>query len=449
MAVSRSTIAAIRFGYGLSADAAPPADGAALLDGLSAAATTPLLAEPTPLRSRLRRLREVNQQKKREGDTEEVKAARRQMMRDTRQDLFDHLVQRAEGPSAFFERICAFWSDHFTVSARGPLQRHLAPAYEPETIRPNVMGRFEDMLIAVTRSPMMLHYLDQGLSIGPGSRVGKRRGRGLNENFARELLELHTLGVDGPYTQDDVRQLAELLTGFSIDRRKGGFVYRPNIAEPGPETVLGRSYGGGRPRVDQVDRALTDLAHHPVTARHLARKLAVHFTADNPDPKLIAHLERVWTDTGGDLPQVYAALVEHPASWATFGAKVKKPAEFVVSVLCATRLHRAIGRTNKGRHDILTALRELNQPLFAAPGPDGWPEAAEAWITPQGLAARLAFASTVGHQLARDRTADPRDFARMALGDTLRDDTAFAVGAAPDRWEGFALALASPEFNRR
>ena len=280
--------------------------------------------------------------------------------------------------------------------------------------------------------------------------VGKRTGKGLNENLAREVLELHTLGVDGVYTQADVRGLAGLLTGFGVNRRKLTFGFFPRRAEPGQHQVLGRRYGGA-PSATHAETFLRELAVHPDTARHMAHKLAMHFVSDKPDPGLTAHIERVWIQSQGDLITVYQALLEHPAAWRDLGQKVKRPQDLVVSTL------RAIGMT-KARLDELgergglrmtKALRNLNQPIFRPPGPHGWPEEAEAWITPQGLAGRLEFAGQVGQLLAKRSALDPRRFAESALGDALRPNTAFAVGAAAERWEGLALVLAAPEFNRR
>ena len=221
----------------------------------------------------------------------------------------------------FYERLVWFWSDHFSVSARGVRAQSIVPAFELDAIRPNIAGRFGVLLRAAIQHPALLEYFGQIHSVGPSSRIGMLRGSGLNENLAREVLELHTLGVDADYGQDDVRQFAELLTGLSVDRATGGTVFRPWTAEPGPAVVLGRRYGLRRTTASDIDAALEDLAVHPATARHIARKLAVHFIADDPDPDLIAQLEAAYNQTGGELMAVYAALARSPVELASVGGQ--------------------------------------------------------------------------------------------------------------------------------
>jgi uncharacterized protein (DUF1800 family) len=186
------------------------------------------------------------------------------------------------------------------------------------------------MLMAVATHPAMLLYLDQAQSVGPNSARGARRDRGLNENYARELMELHTLGVGAVYSQDDVRQLAELLTGLAVDP-VAGFVFDARRVEPGPERVLGRDYAGDG--IEAIRAVLADLAARPETARHLAHKLAVHFVADDPDPGLVTAMEAAFRDSGGDLVAVTAALLAHPAAWAEAAAKARQPFDFVVAAL--------------------------------------------------------------------------------------------------------------------
>lgn len=393
------------------------------------------------------------------GDAGAAEAAAREVdaLRGRRRELLEAnlvaaLARAAEGPDPFRERLAAFWADHFALRARdGRLAAGVA-AYVDEAIRPHLAGRFADMLRAAVLHPMMLLYLDQTVSVGPGSPHGLRTGAGLNENLAREVLELHTLGVAGGYSQTDVRELAKLFTGlgFAMDR---GFVFRPERAEPGAETVLGLSYGGGEPRLEDIVAALDDLAARPETARHLAWKLAVHFTADRPEEGLVAHLEAAWRSSGGALPEVYAALVEHPATWAAPGAKVRRPFEFVAAGM------RALGaggealaalRPRERRRITRDALRDMGQPHEEPPGPDGWPEEAERWITPQGLAARIGWAMRAPRLLlGEEELPDPRAFVDQALGPFARAATREAAAAAETRAEGVGIVLAAPEFNRR
>jgi len=448
MAPSRSTIAAIRFGYGFRPGEAPPDGPDALMAQLRRGAAEAPGFAPESMEARAEALLDRRKGVK-QASTDAQDMAKAAFRRFLERDRVERLAQSVGSPHGFHERLAFFWTDHFSVASRGPAQALAAPRLEVDAIRPHLNGRFADMLKAVTRHPAMLLYLNQADSIGPNSIAGRRREKGLNENLAREILELHTLGVDGPYGQDDVRQLAELLTGFSVDRDSGVFTFRPAIAEPGAETVLGRSYGGARASEKDALAALDDLAAHPATARHIARKLAAHFTADEPDADLVRHVEGAFSRSQGHLPAVYAALIDHPAAWDSFGAKVKQPFDFLVSACRAAGVEAAAIRENRDRigRRSMAALRMMGQPLYNPPAPNGWPEEAAAWITPQGLAARMEIASAIGRKLA-GRT-DPRQFLDAALGDAAGSDTRFAVGAAAEKWEGIALALASPEFNRR
>ncbi len=237
------------------------------------------------------------------------------------------------------ERLVWFWADHFTTVARKRIDKAFPSALIEDAIRPHVMGRFSDMLQAVTLHPAMLVYLDQVISVGPNSPAGLRRGRGLNENLARELIELHTLGVGAVYAQDDVRQMAELLTGL-VFKPEVGQGFEPNWVEPGSETVLGISYEGEGE--EPILRALGDLALRPETARHIARKLAVHFISDTPDEDLVDALNGAFVASGGELAAVYTALVSHPSAWEKPMQKARQPFDFMVSALRALALGHAM-----------------------------------------------------------------------------------------------------------
>jgi uncharacterized protein (DUF1800 family) len=323
------------------------------------------------------------------------------------------------------------------------------------TVRPHVAGRFADMLKAAVTHPMMMLYLTQVGSIGPNSATAQKRKRGgLNENLAREVLELHTLGVGGAYTQDDVRQFAELLTGLTLS---DGAVpeFRPANAEPGAETVLGVSYGGDPAKLGDIHAALDALSVHPDTARHIARKLAVHFVSDAPDAGLVRAMADAFAATGGDLTAVCAAMLEHPAAWAGPGAKVRWPVDFVLAGARALGLD---GRTlvtmprRRFRALLTDQLDVMGQPWLQAPGPDGWPEEAEAWVTPQGMAARIDWAMRSPAGLvaaAGGAMPDPRGFVQTALGGQADEALVWAAERAETREEGVGLILASPAFNRR
>jgi len=352
------------------------------------------------------------------------------------------LRAQIESATPVHERLVAFWSNHFTVSVVRPPVLTLAGPFEREAIRPHVLGRFEDMLLAASRHQAMLLYLDNAASIGPGSRIGQARERGLNENLAREILELHTLGVDGGYSQNDVRALALLITGWSIARAQepdtGAFRFRPLAHEPGPKTLLGRDYAQGG-EAEGV-QALKDLARHPATARHIAIKLARHFISDDPPKQSVERLAQVFQRTGGDLAVVTRALVEDEAAW-TPAAKIRAPNEFVVAALRALSADRTEDRR------LLGALRRLGQAPYAAPSPAGWPDSAADWIGPEAVLRRIEWASALASRVAADRA--PLDIFAETIAPIASVDTRQAVERAPSARDGIALVFAAPEFQRR
>ncbi len=427
---------AIRFGYGL-----PGSDASPLVGPDSAAATWPgvSLAELAPLAV-------AYQAAKKAKDEVGAKEAQRAMDALALRGAKAIFARAVGSLDPFRERLVAFWADHFTVTPKNRTQRALPAALVDEAIRPHVTGRFADMLRAVTTHPAMLIYLNQDASFGPGSPKGKRQKKGLNENLARELIELHTLGVGAGYTQADVRELAELLTGLAISAQEG-FVFDNKRAEPGAETVLGVTYDGkGEAPILQ---ALGDLAARPETAAHLARKLAVHFVADDPDEGLVADLTARFENTDGDLAAVALALIAHPA--AAKGVKARQPFDFLVAAFRALGVgpEAILGLEQRAfKRLILDPLQAMGQPFHQAPGPDGWPEREADWITPQGLAARISFAMQAPEKLMRP-LPDPRAFLTRALGARAGERLVWAVGAAEAARDGVGLVLASPEFNRR
>ncbi len=294
----------------------------------------------------------------------------------------------------------------------------------------------------------MLVYLDQNSSIGPNSMAGLDRGQGLNENLAREILELHTLGVGSGYGQADVTEFAELLTGIRLT--KDGMRFMPRFAEPGAEMVLGVLYGSKNGSLAAVDAALRDIALRPETARHLAHKLAVHFVQDTPDEDLVEHITQAYLASDGDLRTTYGAFLEHPGAWVEALRKVKQPRDYVVSSLRAFGFEadflRGLDR-KEIRSGILNPLSSMGQTPNRPSGPDGWPEEAAAWITPATLSARIEWAMELARRFGQD--LDPRVFLEGALGDAASENTSFLVAGSEAKWEGVALALASPEFNRR
>jgi uncharacterized protein (DUF1800 family) len=455
--VTPSTVAAIRFGFGLPLPPGAATDAAAMLTALAApdrmAARFPAAGTGAAL-ALAAEVQAAQRASLKLADAERVAARRALADRATAvaTAAAQAAVARAlASPDGLRERLVQFWSDHFSVARRGLPYVALPSALVEDAIRPNLTAPFAQMLTAVTTHPAMLLYLNQDTSFGPASLAGRRRGRGLNENLAREVLELHTLGVGAGYGQADVRQLAELMTGlgFTLDQ---GFVFFPERAEPGAETVLGRSYGGaGVPGVGPVADALADLAARPETARHIAGKLAVHFLADDPDPAAVAAIAAAWQDSGGDLGAVTAALLAQPAAWAPPGAKLRQPFDFVVTGL------RALGVAGDAvaampaarfRRWVLGPMAAMGQPWQQPRGPDGWPEAAADWITPQGLAARLTWSMEAPVRLVRP-LPDPRKLVGLALAGVASEALVTAAGRAETAREGVGLILASPDLNRR
>lgn len=349
-------------------------------------------------------------------------------------------------PAGFRERWALFWANHFTVSATKQITSVLIGPFEREAIRPHVFDSFETLLVASSTHPAMLTYLDQAQSIGPNSQVGlRRRGAraGLNENLAREIMELHTVGVDAGYTQGDVTEFARALTGFSVGRdnedRQGQFVFRDAAHEPGARTIMGRRYA--QADIQQGMAVLKTLAADKRTARHVCGKIARHFVSDTPPPALTARLEKRWMDTGGDLAQVAKALVESPEAWDPTPAKFKTPYEYTLSTW------RLIGAEPSAIERLAPILTGLGQKPFSPPSPKGWPEEAQAWASPDGLIKRMQWAQGFAAVVA-DRT-DPNALALSALGARLTDPVAKAVSRAETRKEAFALLVMSPEFQRR
>jgi uncharacterized protein (DUF1800 family) len=359
-------------------------------------------------------------------------------------DAAARILHSATTDAPFLERLVLFWSNHFAVSAVKGAVRGLAGAFEREAIRPNVLGRFGDMLKAVAQHPAMLIYLDNAQSIGPASEVGKRRSRGLNENLAREILELHTLGVDGGYTQADVTSLARLLTGWTIGQIEfpqtvpGRFFFGGPRHEPGGASVLGRRYAQGG--IAEGEAALADLARHPATARHIARKLARHFVAESPPPALVERLEATFRETEGDLAAVARALAGAPEAWAAPQAKIVPPYDFLVS------LSRGFAALEPPLQ-VHRFAAALGQPTWAPASPKGWPDEDDAWTSPAAIRERLRIAEVAARRVAA--VADPRALAEDLLGGLLSDETRSAIARAETREQGLELLAMAPEFLRR
>lgn len=345
----------------------------------------------------------------------------------------------------FAERMAEFWSNHFTISRRQGGVIAILGAYQREAIRPHVFGRFPDMLLAVLRHPGMIMYLDNAGSVGPNSPAGQRQGRGLNENLAREIMELHTLGVRGGYAQGDVTSLAKIITGWSVGRgaafsEPDGFMFRPGAHEPGPKTLLGHSFAEGEAG---GMAALAFLANHPSTHAFLATKLVRHFVADEPPPGAVRRIAAVLAETQGDLGAASRALVALPEAWAPPLTKLRAPQDYAIATI------RALGVGEDGAQALLGAMANLAQPLWTALGPNGWPDIGAEWAAPEQLMRRLDWVTNMASRMAAIGRPDPREVAEATLGPLLKSETAQAVRRAGSLREAMTLLLASPEFQRR
>ncbi len=336
------------------------------------------------------------------------------------------------------ERLVWFWANHFTIADKTLVSAACSGAYIREAIRPHVTGRFSDMLLAVMRHPAMLAYLNQEHSAGPNSIVGQRRHLGLNENLARECLELHTVTPASGYTQADVTNFARVLTGWSIDRQQPpiGFRFRPNMHEPGEIEVMGRTWPAGEAGGVEL---LGWLGTHPATYRHLADKLCRHFVADEPPARDVARIEAVLRDTRGDLGAAAAALIELPGAWVP-QTKLRAPDEYVIACL------RALGTTPDQVPGIGGLVGGLGEPLFQAPFPIGWPDRAADWAGPEAMLQRVDFNYGMAGRAAN---TDPVQLAAATLGPLVSDITLAQIKAAGSRRDGLTLLLSSPEFQRR
>jgi uncharacterized protein (DUF1800 family) len=344
---------------------------------------------------------------------------------------------------SFTSRLLDFFSNHFSVTGQGIEMRVLAPLLEREAIAPNLVGQFSDMLLAVEQHPSMLIYLNNEKSIGPDSPYGKKSKKGLNENLGREILELHTLGVHGGYTQTDVRELAMAITGWSVvgkNEQGSGFVFRDKAHQPGTRKVLGKSYA--QDDVKQGEAILKDLAHHPSTAKYVSFKLARHFIADKPSELLVEAMTKKWLETQGNIKSVVKTMFEHPDSWLPAQQKYKSPREFVVSTL---RVVDSLEPLKFEKLKVLQSLSALGQQPFNAGSPAGYGDVSSAWDGAEALMARIEWVNQVASRIK----VQALPLLEAALGKQVTENTLKQVRRAESRQQGLVLALMSPEFQRR
>lgn len=431
-------------------------------EGLKPSAET--LARVIELRKEMVAERRENRQDAGETEEKEKVAAALKLPAVYRPVYIDEVYARVSHSVTtdrpFLERLTQFWSNHFAVSVDKVAVLGLAGAMEREAIRPRVTGHFTDMLLAVEKHPAMLLYLDNPASIGPNSRAarfvgkGNKRKVGINENLAREILELHTLGVDGGYSQTDVSTFAQAISGWSIGGQDNGrrlaklgvdngtpgeFLFRDVFHEPGAKKLLGKSYGDDGVR--QGEAMLRDLAMRRETARYISTKLARHFIADDPPRAAVDRITRAWLDSKAHLPTVYKALVESPEAWEQPLAKFKTPADYIYSS------YRALGIPLREKRRALQPFEALGQRNLMPGSPAGWPDSSADWDGSSALLKRIAWADVVAQRMGDARNA--RDLAPQLLGATLTDDTAKAIARAESGAQALTLLLASPEFMRR
>lgn len=453
MLSKETLIATNRFGLGST-----PADIAAassnpkkwLLSQIDFAQATPSILAAQPGSSTL--LKEAYETRAIK-DRDAKKALQKQKRRSFNQALRARLTNQVQTDRPFAERLVMFWSNHFTVSRTRGLIGPAIPAYENEAIRPYIFGRFEDMLLSTTQHPCMLIYLDNISSIGPKSRQGARRGKDLNENLAREILELHTMGAQGGYTQSDVTNFAKILTGWTVARKRknpkrrmglpGQFYFNNRIHEPGSQRLLGKTFN--QDGKEQGVQALKEIARHPSTANFIATKLVRHFVEDNPSKEDIEKISHVFMKTNGDLAAVSKALTNLESSWRMSGSKVKSPEEMVISALRALRGNGPLILPK--RQLLFPALKSMGQEVFKAPSPAGWPDDAKAWIAPESLLHRIEWI----REFCRYSSPEikPLDVFENTIAPIASNEARKLIRGAPSREDGLALIFSSPAFQRR
>lgn len=365
------------------------------------------------------------------------------------------LIRAVYSRRQLYEVMVDFWSNHFNIFAGKGADRWLSTSYDRDTIRPHALGRFKDLLTATAQSPAMLFYLDNWMSVSPQSPAAQRgpnnRRRGINENYAREVMELHTLGVDGGYSQKDIQEVARCFTGWTIERPRdqGEFRFEQRFHDSGAKTVLGThiAAGGG---IEDGLKVIDILANHPATAKFIATKLARRFVVDDPPATVVNKAAAVFQQSGGDIASVVRAVIDSPEffSGEFYQSKVKKPLEYVASALRVTNAETKI------THPLLRYLNRMGEPLFLAQPPTGHPDMGASWISPDMLLTRMNFVSDLvgnrlpGSRVQKDTVGDQESIIRLIAPDSISAATRAAMNEANGA-ESLALLLAAPEFQRR
>lgn len=431
---TRTAQALIRFGLGRRGDSPLPGDPVAWLAGQLDGPDPGLAVPGATTAEGLTALRDDRAEGRANPEAKPDRVG--SQVRADRAALINYVLTTDSG---FRERLVWFWANHFTVSLkRGEINCVVVP-YLREAIRPHVTGRFSDMLMAVMTHPAMLMYLDNQGSVGPDSPAGLKNHLGLNENLARECLELHTVTPAAGYTQADVTSFARILTGWSIEMQgpEPGYKFRLATHEPGTKVLMGVTFPTGR--AGGVD-ALEWLANHPATHHHLAVQLVRHFVADDPPKDAVARVEAVLRSTHGDLKAASLEVVRLPQAWEPL-TKLRTPADYVVSATRALDLP-----AEQRAPDPAGAMGVLGQPIFTAPLPNGWSDQAVEWAGGEAMMRRVDWAYALA---GRGGALDPDEVAARSLGPLLTENTREAMHRAGSRRDALALLLASPEFNRR
>ncbi|OLP43827.1 DUF1800 domain-containing protein [Rhizobium oryziradicis] len=513
--LSHSTTAAIRYGYGLRQGDPEPQDADAMMKQLTDAAQKAPFFPLEGVEARRQTvadyfaLRKTIEEKKKAGfaDGEVDKALNKDVANRFNADVSARIAQATLSPFGFHERLATFWLNHFTVSAdKSTENRLLVPLFEAEAIRPHLGGHFATLLKEVSLHPAMIVFLDQAQSIGPNSKAGlKRKDGGSNENFAREVMELHTLGAGTGYTQADVRQLSLLLTGITFDRIAVSAGYDVNRAEPGSFNVLGKTYTRSVEPFLNAVAVLEDLAKDERTMRHVSRQLYAHFIAETVDDSAINAMVAAWKQGDGYLPDVYRAMLQSRGAWDQPGQKYKLPFDYVVSTLRAVGVTKddimgedakplgrivmpvvdmAQSKSNEspmmqpqmadasksasaakppqmadaakpvpapkqplGRQ-AANVISSLGQPIWRPSDAAGFSDKSDHWFSASQMSQRIQWVRRLTNQVG-GATEDPRQFVKLVLADYARDDTIRVVTQAPNRKSGLMMTLVSPEFNRR
>ena len=458
--MSPAAIAINRFGLGARQDETAPVDAKQwLLTQLDNYLPAPAAWADQAKTASLVAATASKQQNMRSSDEAARDNVKRMFRQEVRDDYQSAVTARAESAltttTPFVERLVHFWANHFAISIEKPAVAEFAGAYELEAIRPHVLGSFSEMLLAVERHPAMLLYLDQAKSIGPQSTLASRMAQrepdkkhGLNENLAREIMELHTLGVRSGYTQLDVTEFASALTGWSVtgnrrdknaEAESNGFMFRPALHEPGTRNIMGRSYSQNGE--SQAEAVLQDLASSPATANHIATKLARHFVSDTPPQKLVDKLAATFLHENGNLTSLYRVLIYTDECWEAAPAKFKTPWEWMISSL------RGTGRNNLNNIKIAQIMNQLGQPIWKPGSPAGYDDIADSWAAPDALLRRVELAQRLANPLG-DKL-DARSLGNKLLMGAISPQTEAAIARSESATSSLVLLLVSPEFLRR